>query len=99
MISTHKAVILETLKLIDSTYIRDFKVISRFMNGLSLLKAPHPHYAFTWDASKMLALLATWAENESLSLKSVTLNLVTLLALSTAARAHFGSYESLKYCI
>ena len=87
VISTHKAGILETLKLINSTYIRDFKVISRFMKGLSVLKAPRPRYAFTWDVSKVLSLLATWTPNESLSLKSVTLKLVTLLALSTAARA------------
>ena len=52
-----------------------------------MLKATRPRYAFTWDVSKVLALLATWTPNESLSLKSVTLKFVTLLALSTAARA------------
>ena len=87
VISTHKAVILETLKLIDSSYLKEFKVISRFMKGLSTIKTPSPRYAFTWDVSKVLALLATWVPVNSLSLKTLTFKVVTLLALSIAARS------------
>ena len=52
-----------------------------------MVKAPCPLYAFTRDISKVLTLLSTWTPIKSLSLKMITLKLVTLLALSTAARA------------
>ena len=87
VIATHKAAILETLKLINQRFNIHFRVIARFMKGLYVSKPPFPRYQVTWDVSKVLRLLSTWKPNEALSFKMLTLKLTALFALAVAARA------------
>lgn len=88
VINTHKAVILETVKLLDSSYSnRNFTLISRFMKGLHNTVPPKPRYTSTWNVATVLGVLALWMPLDSLTLKKLTYKLVALLALGTAARA------------
>ena len=51
------------------------------------MRPPEPEYFVTWDVRQVLNFLKTWAPAESLSLKQLTLKLVMLAALITAARS------------
>jgi hypothetical protein len=86
VICTHKAVILETLKIIDYKYDRSFILINRFMKGLYNVNPPKPRYQTTWDVSKVLDLISTWMPLKDLSLKMLTYKLLVLITLCTASR-------------
>lgn len=60
--------------------------IKRFCKGVSKQRPPKPKYNVTWDPSKVLDHLCQWPSNEQLSLKQLSLKLVTLLALTTGQR-------------
>lgn len=60
--------------------------IRRFCKGVSKQRPPKPKYNVTWDPSKVLDHLCQWPSNELLSLKQLSLKLVTLLALTTGQR-------------
>ncbi|MES9906569.1 MAG: hypothetical protein ABW168_28295, partial [Sedimenticola sp.] len=87
VINSHKSVILETLKLIYGELKYDMTMLRRFMKGLYVCNPPKPRYTSTWDVSKVLLQLVKWSPSENLSLKLLTYKLVSLIALSTAARA------------
>ena len=57
------------------------------MKGVFSLRHPEPKYFVMWDVRQVLNFLKTWEPAESLSLKQLTLKLVMLAALITAARS------------
>lgn len=87
VISSHKSTILETLKIVNPSYIITSNLIYRFMKGLKVEIPPKPCYSSTWDVGQVLDLISQWTQIDTLSLKLLTYKLVSLLALSTAARA------------
>lgn len=87
VISCHKSVILETVKILNPNIVLNFNVLNRFMKGLNREIPPKPRYVFTWDVGKVLNVIAKWMPLQSLSLKLLTFKLVSLVALCTAARA------------
>ena len=65
--------------------------MAKFMKGVFSLRPPEPNHFVTWDVRQVLNFLKTWAPAESLSLKQLTLKLVMLAALITAARSSFAN--------
>lgn len=86
VISTHKSVIMETLKLLNPNFNGCSMIIIRFMKGLYNTIPPKPRYNFTWDVNKVLNLISTWMPLDKLSIKMLTCKLTVLVTLSTAAR-------------
>ena len=80
---THKAVILETLKIIDYKFNMSFILINRFMKVLCYINSSKPRYQTTWDLSKVLDLISTW-----MPLKMFTCKLLVLITLCTASCVH-----------
>ena len=66
------------------------------MKGVFSLRPPEPKYFVTWDVRQVLDFLKTWSPAESLSLKQLTLKLVMLAALITAARS--SSVNKMNLC-
>lgn len=54
-----------------------------FFRGIAKLRPAAPRYDSTWDPQIVLRYLSSWYPNEELNLESLTLKLVTLLALVT----------------
>ena len=62
-------------------------LLSRFMKRYFNLRPPCPHYTSSWDASAVLDFISAQGENESFSLKQVTLKLTMLMALTSVGRS------------
>lgn len=60
--------------------------VQRFFRGVANLRPAAPKYDSTWDPQIVLRFLSSWHPNEDLNLGSLTLKLVTLLALVTGHR-------------
>lgn len=60
--------------------------VQRFFRGVAKLRPAAPRYDSTWDPKIVLRHLSSWYPNRELSLESLTLKLVTLLALVTGHR-------------
>jgi hypothetical protein len=63
-------------------------VVKQFMTGVFNERPPHPRYTTTWDVDIVLHHMEIINDNETLSDKELTMKVTTLLALTTAARAH-----------
>ena len=95
VINTHKAMLLQTLKLLGNSWCDNPTFIPRFMKGYFNQKPPVPRYNFTWPVSKVLNFLGTLFPLEKLSLKMLTLKAVALVALSCATRAQTIKFMNL----
>ncbi|KAJ8914088.1 hypothetical protein NQ315_014284 [Exocentrus adspersus] len=71
------------LPLIIKENIRDSIIVKRFMKGIARSRPAAPRYSCTWDPNIVLEYFRTSSDD---SLKSVSLKLVTLLALATGER-------------
>ena len=72
---------------VDGFVIGKHPMMAKFMKGVFSLRPPEPKYFVTWDVRQVLDFLKTWSPAESLSIKQLTLKLVMLAALITAARS------------
>ena len=57
------------------------------MKGLKVDIPSKPRYSSTWEVGQVLDLISKWTDLDTLPLKLLTYKLVSLLALSTAARS------------
>jgi len=87
VLNTHKAMLLQTLNILGNKWCESPTLISRFMRGVAIMKPVVPRYKFTWDVSCVLQLLKSLMPLKQLSLKTLTLKLVGLVALAAAPRA------------
>lgn len=60
----------------------------KFVKAVFNMRPPVPRYSDTWDVSTLLSCLRSLSPVAELSLKMLTLKLVSLVALHVAARAH-----------
>ena len=72
---------------VDGVKGGDHPLVSRFMTGLFNQKPALPRYSETWDPQIVLNHLKTFPSIDDMSLKQLTLKLVTLMALLSAQRA------------
>lgn len=61
-------------------------LVTRFMKGVYNLRPTRSRYNHIWDVNKVLEHLKTWSPLQDLTLKTLTLKLVMLIALVTASR-------------
>ena len=69
------------------------------MAGVYNIRPPRPKYTFIWDVNKVIDFLATLNSPRELSLKDLTLKLIMLLALTSAARASKIGFLDIRYLI
>ena len=72
--------------IFDEPAIGENPKITRFMRSVFLKRPPKPRYTEMWDVSKVLKFLEKWSPSKDLSLKNLTLKVVTLCALLTGQR-------------
>lgn len=73
---------------VEGNPIGQHPVVRQFMRGVFNERTPQPRYAETWDVDKLLQFFATGKPNMELTDKELSAKMVTLLALTTAARVH-----------
>ena len=72
--------------VLDGCRVGNHPLVVRFMKGVFNIRPPQPRYTVTWDVAPVLEKLSSLHPLHTLSLKYVTLKLVTLMALTHAAR-------------
>ena len=81
-----------TFLWIDGKPAREHPLACRFMKGVFNIRPALPRYEVTWDVSVVFKYLKKLHPPQSLSLKELSLKLVTLLALLAGQR-----HQTLKY--
>ena len=74
---------------IDGSPIGSHPLISCFMKGIFELRPPQPRLCTTWNVMNVLKYLKSLSPPEGLNLKQLTLKVVMLSALVSAARCSF----------
>lgn len=87
VINTHKSMLIQTLKLLNNSWCENPIYLARFMKGLFNKNPPVPKYKFTWDVSVVINFLRKLYPLKDLTIKMLTLKLVSLISLTTAPRA------------
>ncbi len=71
----------------DGVPLGTLQLVRRFMKGVFNLRPTKPRYSVTWDVNKVIDYIRSSLPVEVLPLKELTLKLVMLIALTTAARS------------
>lgn len=88
-IAVYKSAISQAHFPVGHSPLGELPVVSRFMKGIFRTKPPSPRLSCTWNVKPLLEYLSTLEPLSTLSMKQeLTLKLATLLALTSAARAH-----------
>ena len=87
-IGVYKSTISQTHDPVGSVSLGELPIVSRFMKGVFRLNPPQPKLCTTWKVQVALEHLKRQRPTEELSLQELSGNLVLLLALTSAARAH-----------
>ena len=95
-LGVYRSAISSNHETVDGFVIGKHPMMAKFMKGVFSLRPPEPKYFVTWDVRQVLDFLKTWSPVESLSLKQLTLKLVMLAALITAARS--SSVNKMNLC-
>ena len=95
-LGVYRSAISSNHETVDGFAIGKHPMMAKFMKGVFSLRPPEPKFFVTWDVRQVLDFLKTWSPAESLSLKQLTLKLVMLAALITAARS--SSVNKMNLC-
>ena len=95
-LGVYRSAISSNHETVDGFVIGKHHMMAKFMQGVFSLRPPEPKYFVTLDVRQVLDFLETWSPAESLSLKELTLKLVMLAALITAARS--SSVNKMNLC-
>ena len=71
---------------IDGIPVGSHPLVKRLMKGAFNMRPPKPRYTHTWDVTVVFNYWRTLGPNKDLSLKSMTMKLVTLTALISGQR-------------
>ncbi|XP_066305376.1 uncharacterized protein [Branchiostoma lanceolatum] len=82
---------------IDRCNIGSHPLVTKLLKGVFHRRPPCPRYIETWDVSQVLTYLQHCCPANSLSLKQLTLKLVTLAALVSADRGQTLAALDLKF--
>lgn len=86
-IGTYRSAISAFHLPVDGIAVGSHPRVSSLMSGVSNLRPPVPKYAFTWDVEIILRFLKSWASNDSLSDKQLSLKMAMLLSLTAISRS------------
>ncbi|XP_052098559.1 uncharacterized protein LOC127733257 [Mytilus californianus] len=100
VLNTTRSMLTQTLSFFGVD-VTKFVFVDRMLKGCFNLNPPRARYSFTWDVNLVLTFLSSLYPLEDLTLKTLTFKLVSLVALTTAARAqsisaldlHFMSFS------
>ena len=81
----------------DSVTVGTHPLVVRFMRGVFNMRPTLPRYKEIWDVSKVLLYLKSLPPVKQLTLKMLTLKLVMLIALVTAARGQSLHLLDIRY--
>lgn len=84
--------------LFDNPPVGEKPVIKRFMRGIFNTRPTKPRYTKIWDVSVVLKYLDKCAPAHELTLKQLTMKVVTLCALVTAQRCQTLHAMNLDHC-
>ena len=96
-LNSYRSSISTTHEQVDGCPVGQHPTIVRLMKGAFNQRPPQPKYSTTWDVSIMTRYITAMGENGSLPLKSLSLKLVMLLALTRPSRSHDLSNLDLRY--
>lgn len=82
----YRSALSSTLPRRDGQLLGQQEDVCRVMRGVYNLRPPLPRYVSTWNVANVLEVLRSW-DNAQLSLYSLSVKLVLLLALAKAPRA------------
>ena len=85
-LNTARSALSSLLPSIDSIPVRQHPLVIRFLKGVFESRPAMPRYTAVWDVNQVLDYLKTLYLVNEISLKSLTLKLIMLLALVTAQR-------------
>lgn len=72
---------------VEGQPIGSHPMVSRLLKGVFHQRPPQPRYSSTWDVNVVTTHIQTLGDNATMSLSSLTLKLVTLLALTRPSRS------------
>ena len=87
-LGVYKACISQMHDPVDGVQLGSLPLVSRFMKDIFQLRPAKPRVCTTWEVGPVLQYFSSLEPLEKLSLKVLSLKLTTLLALTSAARAH-----------
>lgn len=83
---------LSTFLVCEGRPVGEHPLVCRFMKGVFVIRPSFPRYQVIWDVKQVFKVLRKMHPPESLSLKDLTLKLVTMLALLAGQR-----HQTLKF--
>jgi len=86
-LNVHRSAISYNVPYHGDTSLGNRPDVKKFMKGVFNIHPPQPRHQDTWDVSILVQFLSSLPEAEKLSLKALSMKLVTLLALTNADRA------------
>ena len=96
-INVYRSALSAILPEIDSNRVGAHPLVSQLLKGVFHLRPPEPKYSHTWSVSQVLAYIKSLGKNEGLSLKLLSLKLVTLLALTAPDRSSDLAKKDLRF--
>ncbi|XP_033730006.1 uncharacterized protein LOC117319285 isoform X1 [Pecten maximus] len=86
VINTHRSMLSQTMQMCGVQACKDSVLISRVMKGLFNRNPPLPCYVGTWDVLLVFNYIQSLPSGTDISLRDLSMKLVTLVALTTAQR-------------
>ena len=96
-INVYRSALSAVLPEIDSNKVGTHPLVSQLLKGIFHLRHPEPKYSHTWSVSQVLDYIKSLGSNEGLSLKVLSLKLVTLLALTAPDRSSDLAKKDLRF--
>ena len=96
-VNTIRSAISGTHDRVEGLPIGQHPLVTKVMKGIYNERPPQPKYTTTWDVGQVVGHLRSLGQNESLSLKQLTMKLVLVMALVQACRASELAALDLKY--
>ena len=96
-INVYRSALSAVLPEIDATSVGAHPLVCQLLKGIFHLRPPEPKYSHTWSVSQVLTYIKSLGNNEGLSLKLLSLKLVTLLALTAPDRSSDLAKKDLRF--
>ena len=86
-INAYRSAISSVHENVDGVSIGQHPIITRLVKGIFNVRPPFPRYSNTWDVQIVLNFLQALGKSETLPLKTLTLKMVFLLAITRPSRS------------
>lgn len=96
-INVYRSALSSVLPSVDSCKVGSHPLVSQLLKGIFNLRPPQPKYSHTWKVSRILEYIKSLGPNENLSLKVLSLKLVTLLGLTAPDRSSDLAKRDLRF--